>query len=168
MRSLFQYHFDFTFLYSDSWRNGISLTDSVLYGTPMGRKTPPTFSPRGYIFFHFGPDPKKVPSSFSISSAFCPFRLSPRHPSLATPDSPESPKFFGGAAAGRAKPPPDGRGPLQRSSRGYQPGGQVISRPASTWKCRCGTVCPPCGPQLVTTRKPCSKPSSAASRAMTS
>lgn len=63
----------------------------------MESKTPPTFSLGGYIFFHFEPDPKKVPSSFSISSAFCPFRLSPRHPSLATPDSPESPNFFGGA-----------------------------------------------------------------------
>ena len=30
-----------------------------------------------------------------------------------------------------------------------QPGGQVISRPESTWKCRCCTVWPACSPQLV-------------------
>ena len=34
----------------------------------------------------------------------------------------------------------------------HQPGGQVMSRPASTWKCRCGTLCPACSPMLDTTR----------------
>ena len=33
-----------------------------------------------------------------------------------------------------------------------QPGGQVMSRPESTWKCRCGTLCPACSPMLDTTR----------------
>ena len=33
-----------------------------------------------------------------------------------------------------------------------QPGGQVISRPESTWKCRCRTLCPACSPMLETTR----------------
>ena len=47
--------------------------------------------------------------------------------------------------AGRGKPIPFG----MLSS---QPGGHVISRPASTWKCRCGTLCPACSPMLETTR----------------
>lgn len=33
-----------------------------------------------------------------------------------------------------------------------QPGGHVMSRPDSTWKCRCGTLCPACSPILDTTR----------------
>ena len=34
----------------------------------------------------------------------------------------------------------------------HQPGGHVISRPDSTWKCRCGTLWPACSPMLDTTR----------------
>lgn len=33
-----------------------------------------------------------------------------------------------------------------------QPGGQVMSRPERTWKCRCATLCPACSPMLDTTR----------------
>ena len=37
-------------------------------------------------------------------------------------------------------------------SAAAQPGGQVISRPLSTWKCRWNTLCPACSPMLETTR----------------
>src|SRR5699024_7801091 len=49
----------------------------------------------------------------------------------------------------------------------YQPGGQVISRPESTWKCRWNTLCPACSPILETTRK-LSSPMSFAIFAITS
>ena len=39
-----------------------------------------------------------------------------------------------------------------RRAGSAQPGGQVMSRPDSTWKCRCGTLWPACSPMLDTTR----------------
>ena len=45
---------------------------------------------------------------------------------------------------------PSSMGP--RGAGSSQPGGQVISRPDSTWKCRCFTLCPACSPMLETMR----------------
>ncbi len=42
--------------------------------------------------------------------------------------------------------------PPQPALSAAQPGGQRRSRPPSTCRCTCGTVCPAAGPVLVTTR----------------
>ena len=58
----------------------------------------------------------------------------------------------GVAVIGQRNGPPLGKPCLLYTSDVYKRQGQVISRPESTWKCRCCTVWPACSPQLVTTR----------------
>ena len=56
--------------------------------------------------------------------------------------------------AGQAAPRRQSGQSLEQGARLHtQPGGQVMSRPASTWKCRWCTDWPACSPQLETTRK---------------